>query len=108
MKGLRAVPVVSSQYQARAECAKFSRRSEPAGVLNHDVSTMTTLNLSKLEARVDELIRAISDLSDENRALIDQQSNLMTERAALIEKSELARSRVESMIARLKAMEVSS
>ena len=76
--------------------------------MNHDVSSMTTLDLSKLEARVDELIRAISDLSDENRALLDQQSNLMSERAALIEKSELARSRVESMIARLKAMEVSS
>ena len=68
---------------------------------------MTALNLSTLEARVDELIRAISDLSDENRALVNQQSNLMAERAALIEKSELARSRVESMIARLKAMEVS-
>ena len=68
---------------------------------------MTELNISNLEARVDELIRAISDLSDENRALVDQQSNLMAERAALIEKSELARSRVESMIARLKAMEVS-
>ena len=62
----------------------------------------------RLEARVDELINAISELSNENRALRDQQSNLMAERAALIEKSELARSRVESMIARLKAMEVSS
>ena len=69
---------------------------------------MTALNLTKLEARVDELINAISSLSNENRALLNQQSNLMAERAALIEKSELARSRVESMIARLKAMEVNS
>jgi cell division protein ZapB len=69
---------------------------------------MTALNLTKLEARVDELINAIGNLSDENRALLNQQSNLMAERAALIEKSELARSRVESMIARLKAMEVNS
>jgi len=69
---------------------------------------MTVLNLSSLEARVDELISALGDLADENRALRDQQSNLLAERAALIEKSELARSRVESMIARLKAMEVSS
>jgi cell division protein ZapB len=69
---------------------------------------MTALNLTKLEARVDELINAISNLSNENRALLNQQSNLVAERAALIEKSELARSRVESMIARLKAMEVSS
>ncbi len=69
---------------------------------------MTVLNLTTLETRVDELVSAISDLSDENRALRDQQSNLMAERSALIEKSELARSRVESMIARLKAMEVNS
>ncbi len=68
---------------------------------------MTALDLSSLEARVDELIRAVEELSEENRALRDQQSHLMAERAALIEKSELARSRVESMIARLKAMEIS-
>ena len=69
---------------------------------------MTVLDLSTLESRIDELIRAVDDLSEENRALRDQQSNLMAERAALIEKSELARSRVESMIARLKAMEIST
>ncbi len=68
---------------------------------------VTALDLSSLEARVDELIRAVEELSEENRALRDQQSHLMAERAALIEKSELARSRVESMIARLKAMEIS-
>ena len=82
--------------------------SKPADVFDDDASTMTVLNLSSLEARVDELISAIGDLSAENRALRDQQSNLLAERAALIEKSELARSRVESMIARLKAMEVNS
>ncbi|MFT5448331.1 MAG: cell division protein ZapB [Gammaproteobacteria bacterium] len=81
---------------------------KPEDVFDDDASTMTLLNLSSLEARVDELISALGDLSDENRALRDQQSNLLAERAALIEKSELARSRVESMIARLKAMEVSS
>jgi cell division protein ZapB len=69
---------------------------------------MTALNLNDLETRVDELVDAIGDLSNENRALRDQQSSLLAERAALIEKSELARSRVESMIARLKAMEVSA
>ena len=67
-----------------------------------------SLDLSALEARIDTLINALDEVSEENRALRDQQSNLMAERAALIEKSELARSRVESMIARLKAMEVSS
>jgi cell division protein ZapB len=64
------------------------------------------INLRSLETRIDELIRACRDLSDENEALRDQQGHLMAERAALIEKSELARSRVEAMIARLKAMEI--
>jgi cell division protein ZapB len=73
-----------------------------------DAKAVTALDLSTLEARVDELIRAVDDLSEENRALRDQQSHLIAERAALIEKSELARSRVESMIARLKAMEINS
>lgn len=69
-------------------------------------SPTESISLRALEARLDELIRTCEELSDENRALRDQQSHLMAERAALIEKSELARSRVEAMIARLKAMEI--
>lgn len=71
-----------------------------------EISPAEELSLRSLEARLDELIRACEELTDENRALRDQQSHLMAERAALIEKSELARSRVEAMIARLKAMEI--
>ena len=69
---------------------------------------MGKVDLDHLERRVDELIRTCGELKDENRALRDQQNNLIAERAALIEKSEMARSRVESMIARLKAMEIGS
>jgi cell division protein ZapB len=64
------------------------------------------ISLRSLEARIDELIRACRGLTDENQALRDQHGHLIAERAALIEKSELARSRVEAMIARLKAMEI--
>ena len=64
------------------------------------------VDLQALEAQVDELIQTCEQLTDENRALRDQQSTLVAERASLIEKSELARSRVEAMIARLKAMEI--
>lgn len=64
------------------------------------------MDLQSLESQVDELIHTCEQLSDENRALRDQQSTLVAERASLIEKSELARSRVEAMIARLKAMEI--
>ena len=58
-----------------------------------------------LELRIDELIELCSVLTRENRALRAQQQNWTTERAKLIEKNELAKSRVESMITRLKALE---
>jgi cell division protein ZapB len=74
--------------------------SQQADTLTDEIS------LRALEARIDELIGACKELTDENQALRDQQTHLMAERAALIEKSELARSRVEAMIARLKAMEI--
>ena len=73
---------------------------------NQNSSNAGGMDLVTLEAQVDELIRTCEHLSDENRALRDQQSTLVAERASLIEKSELARSRVEAMIARLKAMEI--
>ncbi len=70
--------------------------------------TEKVLDLNTLEARIDQLISALGDVSVENDTLRAQQSQLMAERSALIEKSELARARVESMIARLKAMEVNT
>ena len=63
-------------------------------------------DLSALEAQIDELIQRCERLSNENQALRDQQGSLVTERASLIEKSEIARTRVEAMIARLRAMEI--
>lgn len=63
------------------------------------------LDLATLEARVDELIRTVETLANENEALRSHQSVLAAERATLIDKTEQARSRVEAMIARLKAME---
>lgn len=61
--------------------------------------------LRNLERRVDELIRSVERLRDENRSLRESQAALMTERARLIEKTEEARGRVEAMISRLKSME---
>jgi cell division protein ZapB len=67
----------------------------------------TEMDLQALEVRVEELIRACSYLKDENKSLRLRQDNLVAERAALIEKTELARTRVEAMITRLKSMETS-
>ena len=66
---------------------------------------MSTLDTRALEDKIDRLVRICERLEDENRALRDQQNNLIAERAALVEKSELARSRVEAMITRLRGME---
>ncbi len=63
-------------------------------------------DLKALETRVDELISTIDKLTSENTALRSQQDNLVTERAVLIEKTEQARTRIESMISRLRAMEI--
>ena len=63
------------------------------------------IDLGVLEARVDDLIRTVDALKNENSALRHQQKNLISERATLIEKTEQARFRIESMIARLRAME---
>ncbi len=73
---------------------------------DQNASNLDSMDLQALEAQVDELIQTCDQLTDENRALRNQQSSLVAERASLIEKSELARSRVEAMIARLKAMEI--
>ncbi|MEM6707744.1 MAG: TIGR02449 family protein [Pseudomonadota bacterium] len=59
----------------------------------------------RLQNQVGELLSHLETLTRENRALRTQQRNWTAERAKLIEKNELAKSRVESMITRLKALE---
>ncbi|MGA7801989.1 MAG: TIGR02449 family protein [Gammaproteobacteria bacterium] len=61
--------------------------------------------LRRLEFRIEELIQTVEQLKAENRSLRQQQETLAAERARLVEKNEGARSRVEAMINRLKAME---
>lgn len=64
--------------------------------------------LAELHQQLESLVQACTQLKDENRSLRQQQGQLISERAGLIEKNDLARSRVEGMINRLKAMEESS
>jgi len=66
---------------------------------------MEDSTISKLERQIDELVALCDKLKDENNLLRNRQDLLVEERARLIEKTELARSRVESMLVRLKAME---
>ena len=65
----------------------------------------TRQELDKLEEQVKSLLRIIERLKQENLSLQEQQDSLVMERANLIKKTELARSRVEAIVTRLKSME---
>ena len=61
--------------------------------------------LHALSLRIDELVLLARRLQDENRSLRHSQEALASERANLLAKNEQARSRVEAMISRLRALE---
>ncbi len=63
--------------------------------------------LSEIEAKLQDVISLCERLRLENASLLDQQTNLVEERARLIEKNEQARAKVEQMIVRLKSLEAS-
>lgn len=76
---------------------------------NNLVSTMTqsnpSLELKDLENKLDQLIEQYDHVKNENRSLKTKQDSLVREKAKLLEKTTLAKTRVEAMITRLKAME---
>ena len=61
--------------------------------------------VQQLSARLDKLSELVRRLADENRSLRQGQEQLAAERAQLLNKNELARSRVDAMINRLKSLE---
>ena len=62
-------------------------------------------DLRALEVRVEELIRACTQLKDENKTLRAREQALSSERDRLAEKNDQAKHRVEAMIGRLKRLE---
>lgn len=61
--------------------------------------------LEHLEDKLDELIGLFAALDNENKSLRKRESEWTNERRQLLIKNETARSKVESMITRLKSME---
>ena len=57
-----------------------------------------------LEGKIDQLVALSDHLRSENGSLKEREAGLMKERTVLIEKNEMARTKVESMITRLKAL----
>ncbi|MFT6625248.1 MAG: cell division protein ZapB [Cycloclasticus sp.] len=62
--------------------------------------------LQDLEQRIDALVQVCQRLHEDNQHLKKQQTDLIQQRSLLMEKTEKAKSRVESMISRLKLMEI--
>jgi cell division protein ZapB len=73
--------------------------------MSDTTKTQLDLELMRLAKRVDELVSALENLKEENRALRQRHESLSTERATLLHKNEQVRTRVEAMIGRLKTME---
>lgn len=61
--------------------------------------------IAALSQQLDRLLDVVRRLSEENRSLRHSQEQLANERAGLMARNEQARSRVEAMIQRLKALE---
>ena len=60
--------------------------------------------IDQLEEKIDALIARLWEMEEENRSLQSQNDELTMERSQLIEKTTLAKTRVEAMILRLKGM----
>ena len=70
-----------------------------------NLSKETSIELKELENKLDTLIDKYNSVEIENSSLKTKQDELVKEKAKLLEKTTLARVRVEAMITRLKSME---
>lgn len=61
--------------------------------------------IQQLEQQLDQLLRAGRRLREENLLLRSQQAAWLSERAQLIEKTDVARGRIEKMVSRLKQLD---
>lgn len=69
---------------------------------------MKNEQLKLLESRIDDLISACERLKKENHSLADGNSSMQNEHDELLEKTKQAKTRIKSMIERLKVLEHSS
>ncbi len=69
---------------------------------------MAELSLKSVERKIDELIKLCEELNRENQTLKASAEAWQQEREVLLEKTNVARTKVESMIQRLRALEQES
>ena len=63
------------------------------------------MEIKDLEAKIDELIQLCDELEKKHARMEADRENLVQEKTRLLEKNELAKSKVEAMIMRLKSLE---
>ena len=63
------------------------------------------MDFNILETRIDELIAFCDELERKNEYMVDEQKKWVQERTRLLEKNELAKTKIEAMITRLKSLE---
>lgn len=68
---------------------------------------MSQSRIQSLSDKVELLLSHCKKLESDNSALIEIQEEWHNERARLLQKNDLARNKIESMIGRLKALEQS-
>ena len=66
---------------------------------------MEETTTAALTARIDDLIALCATLARENRALHREQTAWRAERVGLIERNELAKSKIDAMIGRLRSLD---
>ena len=66
---------------------------------------MTDPNIRNLEEKVDALIQLCADMKRENQQLREKQHQWEAERSNLVNKNELARTRLEKVLQRLKSLQ---
>lgn len=76
------------------------------GMSETNFNDVAEQEFKKLEYRVNELIKTVDNLKEENRALRAQQQEMTVEHNRLAKNNDEARERVEKIIGRLKALEV--
>lgn len=66
---------------------------------------MTEHYFAALEQKLDQLIKRLGQLEEQNRALRSKNTKLEEERAQLVQSSDATRAQVEAMLTRLKTLE---
>jgi cell division protein ZapB len=69
------------------------------------ITRCAILELQDLETKIDELINLCDELEKKQTIMMADRETWHQERSRLLEKNELAKSKVEAMILRLKALE---